>query len=280
MNSNWRNRPTSIDYFSEEIDYIVSIDESGNHSLKQVLRARKNGKEIVDSEKHFTITGCLLPTSKYEIARDMVMDVKNKYWENALFDYNGHIKRVCFHSKEIRGRKEAFNPDVIEYDNFIYDLSNVMKDIPITLYASHINKVKHVEKYCNPMPPYNLCMTFVLERIVKDIPSDSSCVVVLEARGKTEDSELLDFTKHLIDHGTLYCEKQQFKKIKGVYFNPKWSKLDNEKKSYWTLELADLCAFPIQKFFCYGTEDPAFKILIHKIAHYPHYNGWGLKSFP
>ncbi len=45
MNSNWRNRPTTIDYISKSIDYIISIDESGSANLRQVQKAKRSGKE-------------------------------------------------------------------------------------------------------------------------------------------------------------------------------------------------------------------------------------------
>ena len=51
MNSNWRNRPTTIDYISKSIDYVVGIDESGTSSLKKVLEAKRKGIEVPDSER-------------------------------------------------------------------------------------------------------------------------------------------------------------------------------------------------------------------------------------
>lgn len=70
-----------------------------------------------------------------------------------------------------------------------------------------------------------------------------------------------------------------FSKIKGVCFNPKWCHTADDKKSYWELELADLCAFPIHKYLAYGTADPAFDVLKSKICGFPNYYGKGLKSF-
>lgn len=280
MNSNWRNRPTTIDYISKSVDYIVSIDESGNANLKQVQKAKRNGTEVADSEKHFTVTACSIAMTDFETARDMVMELKRKYWKDALFEYKGNTKRVCFHSREIRGRKEAFTPDLIDYDAFIHDLSQMMATVPMTLYASHIDKERHVNKYIYPESPYDLCMTFVLERIMRDIPNNATCIVVLEARGGKEDEKLLDHIKSLLDRGSRYYPADAFKKIRGVYFNPKWCQIANDKMSYWELELADLCAYPIQKYFVYGTQDKAFETLLPKISRYPYYHGKGLKSFP
>lgn len=280
MNSNWRNRPTVIDYVSKDLDYIISIDESGNANLKQVQKAKREGLEIAESEKHFTVTACKLSMNDFSDAKRMIMDLKNKYWENALFEYNGIIKRVCFHSRDIRGRRGAFNPQIIDYEEFILDLSNLMGRIPVTLYASHIDKEKHVEKYLYPKSPYDLCMTFVLERIVKDIPDNETCIIVIEARGKKEDKELLKRIVTMIDYGTDYCSSELFKKIKGVYFNPKWCQIYDDKMSYWELELADLCAYPIQKYFAYGRTDRDYNVVLPKIAGFPFSRGRGLKSFP
>lgn len=280
MNSNWRNRPTLIDYVPKNIDYLVFIDESGNSSLNRVIKASRKGYKVEDNEKHFTITACTIAMQDFESVRDMIMDLKRKYWENALYDYNGKIKRLCFHSKEIRGRQEAFSPSKINYDTFIIDLSELMAKIPIILYASHIDKELHVNQYICPKTPYDLCLNFVLERIMLDIGANKRCIIILESRGLNEDKVILNDIKYLIDFGNNYHRAILFKKISGVYFNPKWCKNANDQMSYWGLELADLYAYPIYKYFAYQNEDQAYKALLKKFSHYPDYKGKGLKSFP
>lgn len=280
MNSNWRNRPTTIDYIPKDMGYIICIDESGSPNLKQIIKSKNSGGTVCDNEKHFTVTACCISLADFTKARDLVMDLKKKYWEDALFQYPEGNKRVCFHSRDIRKRRGAFSEDSIEYEGFIRDLSQLMVDVPLTLYASHINKEKHVNQYRYPASPYDLCMTFVLERVLTDIGSNQNCVIVLEARGAKEDKELLQFIKRVIDHGTQYHSADFFSRIKGVYFNPKWSSLASDQMSYWELELADLCAYPIQKYFTYGTRDKAFEALLPKFSCYPNYVGKGLKSFP
>lgn len=84
MNANWRNRPTTIDYIPQNINYIVSIDESGSPDLKQVLDAKQTGQDVADNEKHFTVTACSTDMKDFTTARDMVMTLKHKYWANAL----------------------------------------------------------------------------------------------------------------------------------------------------------------------------------------------------
>lgn len=280
MNSNWRNRPTKIEAVPKYIDYIISIDENGTANLKKVLDARRKGIEPPESERHFTVTACRFRTSEFLAARDLVMELKEKYWPNALFQYGKQQKRVCLHSREIRGSKGAFHPSVIDRTAFLDDLTGLIEKLPIMLCSAHIDKVKHVRQYVYPDAPYDLCMDFVLERLVKSMSSSETCVIILEARGKQEDRELLNQIKRLIDYGNDYTSAATFSKIKGVYFNPKWSEDENCQKSYWSLEIADVCSYPIHKYLSYGTKDPAFLIVEKKLRNYPYYNGRGLKTFP
>lgn len=280
MNSNWRNRPTTIDEVPRTINWIIAIDESGSSDLKFIKRAVEEGRDIGDGDRQFTVTACAIKTDDFESSRDLVMQVKNKYWENALYNYKGTQKRICFHSKDIRGKRGAFNPDLIDCSSFIADISDMMKNVPMHLFSANIDKQKHVEKYVFPADPYDLCMNFVLERLMWNMRDTDTCYIILESRGKKEDKVLLNKIKHLIDYGNNMNPSSTFSKIKGVYFNPKWCHTADDKKSYWELELADLCAFPIHKYLAYGTADPAFDILKSKICGFPNYYGKGLKSFP
>ncbi len=280
MNANWRNRPTSIDYIPRSIDYVIGFDESGNADLKHLSKMLANGRNFDNNDRHFTVTACSIAIQDFVSARERIMALKHKYWKDALFNYNGNQKRVCFHSREIRNRNNAFRQDCIDHDAFILELSALLASVPITLFASHIDKLSHIQQYTHPKSPYNLCMTFVLERVIYSINNSDKCIIVLEARGKKEDNELLDFIKRLIDHGSDYCPASSFDCIKGVYFNPKWCSAADEKMSYWLLELADLYAYPIQKFFVHGKRDRAFETLLPKIKGFPEIMGKGLKSFP
>lgn len=280
MNSNWRNRPTKIEAIPKEIDYIISIDENGTANLKKVLEAKRKGMEVPDSERHFTVTACRFRTSEFLAAKDLVMALKEKYWPNALFQYGKQQKRVCFHSREIRGRKGPFHSDVINRDAFIADLSNLIEELPMLICSAHIDKAKHVRQYAYPSEPYELCMDFVLERLMKSMSPTETCVIILEARGKQEDRELLNQIKALIDFGNDFTSASTFSKIKGVYFNPKWSEEAHCQKSYWSLEIADVCSYPIHKYLCYDKKDPAFLVVEKKLRCYPRYIGRGLKIFP
>lgn len=280
MNTNWRNRPTPVDEIPVDVDWIIAIDESGSSDLKYLYKLKERGDCPKEGEKYFTVTACAIRRQDFEVTRDKVMQLKNRYWTNGFFQYNGIEKRVCLHSKDIRERKSAFSPAVIDYNSFINDLSAMIEVLPVTLFSAHINKWKHINKYKFADEPYDLCMDFVLERIARSIGENESCYIVLESIGKREDKHLLEIIKRILKFGNGYQKSELFSKIKGVYFNPKWCKNSFDKKSYWELEIADLCAFPIHKYLSYGTKDQAFEIINKKLYGYPHIRGYGLKSFP
>lgn len=239
-----------------------------------------NGSESSHNDRYFTITACLIKRSDYDALRDSVMEIKNKYWRDALYMYKEQEKRICFHSREIRGKMEAFSCKLIDYPAFIEDLSQLISTAPITLISSSIDKFGHIAKYKYPETPYALCMNFVLERIIMKIPRSNKCDVILESRGRKEDYELLNHIKLLIDNRNSFINANGFKIFNGVFFNPKWSLMHDCKKSYWGLEIADLCAYPIHKYLTYGTKDKAFETLEPKLYNYPKVNGYGLKKFP
>ena len=83
-----------IEYLEEDIDYIISIDESGIANLKDVLAARNDGKIISENDKNFTIAACVIKKEDFLTSQNMIMELKNKYWEDALFKYGNCEKRV------------------------------------------------------------------------------------------------------------------------------------------------------------------------------------------
>ncbi|WP_276864541.1 DUF3800 domain-containing protein [Anaerococcus tetradius] len=280
MLPNWRNRPTSIDNVPADIGRIIAIDESGTSSLKHALKSKRNGTESLKCERNFVISGCSIYCKDIRSIGEKIMELKYRYWKDGLYNYKGKDKRVCFHSKEIRGRNGAFKLDKNVYDQFEQDLRTTLKQLPIKLFVSHIDKMAHVKRYIDPLPPYNLCMTFILERIVRDLEKDETCIIILESRGKKEDENLLEFIADIIDNGTQYIKSDKFESVKGVYFNPKWSVSDNDTKSYWSLEIADLLVYPFYKFFNENAVNDDYKALLPKLCNYPNYLGSGLKSFP
>lgn len=278
----WRKRPKFAQYFPEDIDYVIFIDESGDTSYKNVRKCIKKGIEAEKANRFFTISGCIINRKEFPKIRKETIELKEKYWKDGLHKYkNKELKRVCFHSTEIRNNKEAFSKDLINFNDFMIDLSDFMAAINIKILSATLDKDNMVRRYTSPVHPYTICLEFILERFVKYFARENEkCLIILESRGKKEDKFILDFLTNFIDNGGQYTTPNECKKIKGVYFNPKWCSESNKLKSYFGLEITDLVNFPIHKFSRGDGKDKAFECIENKIYGFPNYNGKGVKIYP
>ena len=118
-----------------------------------------------DNNKLFTITGVYIETEYHNLIRDQLMEIKNKYWEDGLFQG----KRVVFHSKEIRKKQGPFNPKLINYIDFKNKLNDFLSGLPVKMYSATIDKFEHNNRYINPYPVYELGVEFIIERFCFDL---------------------------------------------------------------------------------------------------------------
>lgn len=106
-------------------------------------------------------------------------------------------------------------------------------------------------------------------------------IIILESRGRKEDMFVLKRLIEVLDKGNYFHENNHFGRMKGIFFNPKWSARMNNQGTYVLLELADLVSFPIHKYIrTTYKKDKAFETVEKKFSSYPNYNGRGLKEFP
>lgn len=265
----------------KDIDYVMCIDENGSSNLTYVLKQISNEKEIGEDDKYFTITGCIFTKEEYMNSKKIIKLLKNKYWENGMF-YDSKLKckkAVCFHSRDIRKHNNCFNDSIINYNEFMSDLTNTMKNIKCKIISISINLYEYLKKgYIHNV--YNVAFDFLLERYIYATENNKKGVIMLEARGKDEDNELLEhISKVIIKTGTKKISSKELKlKIAGVYFNPKW----NEEYSitYVGLEITDLFSYPIHKYVKRSIKDKAFLTFEDKIVGYPDYKSKGIKIFP
>jgi hypothetical protein len=290
--SEWRKRPTLIDEWDESIDYVLAIDENGTTDIEGIksefdgnlfkLLSAGYDKNILMHERWFTVTGVMLERSQFPIFKDKINTIKYAYWQNGIYKYKQGERRVVFHSREIRKKEGPFNPKHIEYPKLMNDISSMVREIDFTIFSASIDKIKHINKYARPYHVYNLCLDFVVERYCRFLNSNNKTgILMLESRGKEEDSFILKHLIKLIESGNNYHDKSHFNCIKGVYFNPKWCFIkNNAKASFIILELADLVSFPIYKYIKTGNKDLAFEALERKLQNYPYFHGYGIKIFP
>lgn len=55
------------------------IYENGISDINYILKKIMKGKEILEEEKFFTVTGVIFTKSNYRIAKDKINTLKNKY---------------------------------------------------------------------------------------------------------------------------------------------------------------------------------------------------------
>ncbi|WP_019123722.1 DUF3800 domain-containing protein [Brevibacillus massiliensis] len=283
MSDEWRSRPTLIDNWDDSIDTVMSLDENGTTDLagirKQIAKTFLNPSAITD--RWFTITGVVLNRNDFPNFRDKIVSVKHAHWSDGKYEYKTGTKRVVFHSSEIRKKVGPFNPKVIDYEQFMTDISSLISETPVTVYSASIDKYRHVLQYAYPYHVYTLCLEFIIERYCRQLRANGKTgMLLLESRGKKEDAEVLKFLVDFLDRGNRYYSADQLSCIKGVYFNPKWSSLYNGQASFVTLELADLISYPIHKYVRSNVKDKAYEIVEKKLFNHPFPVGYGLKTFP
>lgn len=280
--SYWNEKPTKTTLFEKDIDYIMCIDENGNsNQLTYILKQISNDREVSEDEKYFTITGCIFTKKQYIESKKLIKNLKHKYWKNGKFLYSksNTERAVCFHSREIRKHDGCFNDKLINYSEFMLDLSETMKNIDCKIISISINLYEYLKKgYTHNV--YNVAFDFLLERYIYTTENNKKGIIMLEARGKDEDTTLLQHISKVINvTGTKTIKPYELSsKIKGVYFNPKWN--EEYSATYTGLEIVDLFSYPIHKYIKNGTKDLAFEVLESKLSGFPDYSNKGIKVFP
>jgi hypothetical protein len=240
-------------------DYIVFVDESGDHSLTR----------INPIYPLFVLAFCLFKKSDY--ADQTVTDIIN-----FKFQFFGHPE-IVLHEREMRKEKGAFRilQNVNVRNPFMQGLSDIIDGNNFTLFASAIKKIDFKRRYSNPENPYNIAMQFGLERIylhLRKLGCNSGQVYfVFEGRGKKEDAALeLAFLRTLTRNAT--GNHLPFEII-----------IASKKCNSSGLQFADLIARPIGlKILRPKQPNRAYDVIRTKLARSFSGDvlGYGLKIFP
>ncbi|WMR34735.1 DUF3800 domain-containing protein [Metapseudomonas otitidis] len=232
-------------------DWIVFVDESGDHSLES----------IDEAYPIFALTFCVI--RKEEYLQNLIVNLKR-----LKFDLFGHDK-IVFHEAEIIRRKGNFSRMNKESREMLMErLSVIVRDTDFQIFAIVIDKKKHKAKYSKPAHPYHLAMQFGLERINGFLRSKGQDLLItnfiFEARGSKEDDALeLEFRR--------VCD--------GENYNGKVYPFDivmaDKKSNCEGLQIADLTARPIGLSVLRPDQpNRAYAVLSAKM------NRWGKKVFP
>lgn len=245
-------------------DYLLFIDESGDHVL-----------EKLDPEYPvFVLAGVLIRKDEY--ARAVVpalVELKLKYFGSDA---------TVLHEREIRKARPPFSMlrDPKVRFGFMTDISKLVASAPVLVVAAVIRKPELKSSYSWPESPYNLALSFILERVHLELTTPSSrnlsggrTRVVVESRGAKEDTELeLEFRR--IRDGGNACHVPLDFEIEFV----------RKEGNVAGLQLADLMARPIGRHVLNPQQpNAAFDVVFPKLRRRPGASspsGWGLKIFP
>ena len=202
-------------------DYIVYVDESGDHGLRSINR----------DYPMFVLAFCVFRKDEYaNVVVPSLTQLK--------FETFGH-DMVVLHETEIRKRRGPFRMmNKGPREAFMDRLGQVIESAPLTVIAVAIRKQALVSQYVRPTNPYHLAMEFGLERLHRFLDGkgqlERQTHVVCEARGKRED-QLLELEFRRVCNGDNYFGK-----------NLPFQVVFADKRSNSTgLQLADMIARPI-----------------------------------
>ncbi|MCE2953641.1 MAG: DUF3800 domain-containing protein [Gemmatimonas sp.] len=244
----------------ENGDYIVYVDESGDHGLQSTD----------PNYPLFVLAFCIF--EKSALANTVVPAMLR-----FKFAHFGH-DQVVLHEHEIRKAKNAFRflTDASLRAAFMKDMSTLIDIAPFTIVAIVIQKERLVKKYHRPENPYAIGLEYGLERVCAFLHENGQdgklTHFVFECRGPKEDKELeLEF-RRVTGGANATCSKIPIEIIMA------------DKKTITTgLQLADLVARPIGLHVLRPEQvNRAYDLIQPKLRRGPRgqLDGFGLEVFP
>lgn len=241
-------------------DYVIYVDESGDHSLDSIDR----------DYPVFVLDFCIF-------RKDHYANVVSPQVQAFKFAHFGH-DIVVLHEHEIRKQKPPFvflqNQD--KRAVFMDGLNRLIQEADFTIVAAAIHKERLTHKYVEPGNPYEMALTFCMERahaFLRDRGQhERTTHIVVERRGKREDDDLELAFRRIRDGANYVGEMPGFEIV-----------FADKKTNSAGLQLADLTARPIGRHVLDPTQpNRAWDIIEPKLRRSPAgvVKGWGLKIFP
>ena len=226
------------------MNYYLFIDESGDQNL-----ANFNPDFPV-----FTLCGAVMNEDTYMLLDKNIRELKNEFWEG---------KRIVFHSRDIRKCEKGFEKLFdLEIKKRFYDVINsIVENTEYSIIASSIQKEKFIQQFGRLEDVYGIALSSIIERTVQMLDEEQKKIapekielhVIVEKRGKREDTLLINHYNKLFDIGTFYVQPERIK----TYF--KSFRFESKSENIHGLEFADLLAYPISRYVIdSGYANPAF----------------------
>jgi hypothetical protein len=242
-------------------DYIVYVDESGDHSLSQ----------INPDYPRFVLAFCIFPVADY--VEQVVPAV-----QRLKFQHFGH-DMVVFHEHEIRKAEPPFQILVHKPTRqaFLGEIDRIVHHSRFTVVATVIRKDEFKSRRGGQTNPYDVALEFGLERVFLYLQSKGQVGrrtrVVFEGRGRKEDAALELAFRRIMDTT----------RMDGMADTLEFLCAHKQANSSG-LQIADMIARPIGIHDLRpGQPNHAWNLIEPKIRRDPHsgrIGGWGLKVYP
>jgi hypothetical protein len=208
-------------FLPEYSDYVVYVDESGDHTLTSV-----------DSRYPiFALSFCIFN-------KDIYSDVITPALRRLKFSFFGH-DMVILHEHEIR-KKEGFFRFLSKEPRelFLNTFTDLMDRMDFVIVAVVIDKSKLEDQDTSSFSVYHLAMKKGLERVFQFLESRNQSTllthVICEARGKPEDQALISEFRRICNGVNSFERSLPFQVI-----------IADKKTNSEGLQLADMTARPL-----------------------------------
>lgn len=240
--------------------FFLFLDEIYSPNLTEMLKLTKQEIFSPQNHKHFGISGAIISASHLNDFNLKARRIKNRYYPN---DEN-----IIFHYVDILHGRESFSDlpkNIKKKQSFCQSISSLIENLDFKYQCVFIDKHELAQKFgiydksgkivkinkigSNLFPKssalnynlYLLCLKSMLEVFFKFLTSQSiqaRGIVVTEARGEKEDTELKEAFNKLNINGISSISPKEFRKIiLDLFIVPK-------KQNYIGTQLADLILYP------------------------------------
>ncbi|PKQ26649.1 MAG: DUF3800 domain-containing protein [Actinobacteria bacterium HGW-Actinobacteria-4] len=242
-------------------DYIVYVDESGDHSLTN----------INPDYPQFVLAFCIFPIASY--INSVVPAV-----ERLKFEHFGH-DMVVLHEHEIRKSLPPFQ--ILLHGptraSFLSQIDQIMTESDFTVVATVIRKAEFRQRRGDTVNPYEVALEFGLERVYMHLQDKGQrgrpTKVVFEGRGRKEDNELELAFRRIMDTTSVSGMADTLEFL-----------CANKQANSSGLQIADMVARPIGIHDLRPTQsNHAWDVIEPKLRRNPmtgSTKGWGLKVYP
>lgn len=240
--------------------YFLFLDEIYAPNLNDMLRFRKDEINSQSKHFHFGISGVIVAASCLKDLMKSSERVKHKYYpkiNNLIFHYVDILNNKDIYSDLFTNSKKSLSfktslsnfarSSDFKYDYVFVDKNELIKKFGVFDKKGRVTKIQKIGSNLFPRSPvhdynlYLLCLRKMVENFYSFLTRKKFIargVIVAEARGEREDTELREAFKKIYYNGVGSIKPTDLRRqILELFIVPK-------KQNYFGTQLADLVLYP------------------------------------